>query len=37
MKGAAKPFALERQYDNPATRELLWEKSCAAIGRDFVI
>ena len=36
-KGEAKPFALETQYDNPATREMIWSKSCAAIGKDFEI
>jgi NAD(P)-dependent dehydrogenase (short-subunit alcohol dehydrogenase family) len=34
-KGAAKAYALEPQYDNPDTRDLLWEKSCAAVGGDF--
>ena len=37
MKGEAKPFALEGFYDNESTRELLWSKSCEAIGRDFAI
>lgn len=37
MKGLAKPFALEAKYDNEATRELLWSKSCEAIGKDFEI
>jgi NAD(P)-dependent dehydrogenase (short-subunit alcohol dehydrogenase family) len=34
-KGEAKPFALEKQYDNPTTRELIWSKSCEAIGKAF--
>ena len=37
MKGEAKAFSLESFYDNDATRELLWKKSCEAIGKDFVI
>lgn len=36
-KGKAEPFALESFYDNEETRNLLWEKSCEAIGKDFVI
>ena len=36
-KGEAKPFALEAQYDNPATRALLWTKSCEAVGHAFPI
>ena len=34
--GPARPFALEPFYDNPATRELLWSKSCEAVGRGFL-
>jgi NAD(P)-dependent dehydrogenase (short-subunit alcohol dehydrogenase family) len=34
-KGEAKPYALEPQYDNPETRDLLWNKSCEAIGEAF--
>ena len=37
LKGIAKPFALESFYDNETTRELLWKKSCEAIGREFVV
>jgi NAD(P)-dependent dehydrogenase (short-subunit alcohol dehydrogenase family) len=37
MKGEAKPFALEKQYDNPEIHELIWSKSCEAIGKEFVI
>lgn len=37
MTGPARPFELEGFYDNEATRELLWSKSCEAIGRDFVV
>lgn len=37
MKGPAKAFALESFYDNEATRSLLWDKSCEAIGREFVL
>ena len=36
-KGEARPFALEPQYDNEATRALLWDKSCEAIGQRFKI
>jgi len=36
-KGAAKPYPLEKQYDNPETIKLIWEKSCEAIGEDFEI
>lgn len=36
-KGKALPFALESFYDNSATRDLLWEKSCEAIGKEFII
>lgn len=36
-KGEAKPYPLEPQYDNPETRDLLWKKSCEAIGKDFQI
>ncbi len=36
-KGKSKPFALEKHYDNAETRELLWSKSCAAIGKEFNI
>jgi len=36
-KGEATAYALEPQYDNPETRALLWEKSCAAIGGGFEI
>lgn len=35
MKGPAKSFALEKSYDNEKTRELLWQKSCEAIGEDW--
>lgn len=37
MRGPARPFALEGFYDNDATRDLLWSKSCDAIGREFAI
>ena len=37
VTGSAKPFPLEPLYDNPETRELLWQKSCEAIGEDFPI
>tara|TARA_Y100001934_G_scaffold265552_1_gene343825 strand:+ start:1272 stop:2285 length:1014 start_codon:yes stop_codon:yes gene_type:complete len=36
-KGEAKAHALEDEYDNPETRTLLWDKSCAAIGEAFTI
>ena len=34
-KGEAKPYALEPQYDNTETRDLIWTKSCEAIGEAF--
>ena len=37
LKGEAKPFALEGYYDNPETRDLLWEKSCEATQCEFQI
>ncbi len=37
MKGKAEAFALEPFYDNEATRELLWSKSCEAIESTFEI
>ena len=37
MRGKAGPFALESFYDNDATRDLLWNKSEAAIGASFEI
>ena len=36
-KGEAKPFPLEKQYDNQETRDLIWSKSCEAIGKAFDI
>lgn len=36
-KGEAKAYGLESQYDNPETRAMLWEKSCAAIGEEFLL
>jgi len=35
LRGMAKPFALEPFYDNSETRDLLWRKSEAAIGKSF--
>jgi NAD(P)-dependent dehydrogenase (short-subunit alcohol dehydrogenase family) len=37
FKGEAKPFALEDFYNNPATRDLLWQKSEEAIGQSFTL
>ena len=37
LRGPALSYPLERFYDNPYTRDLLWDKSCEAIGEDFVI
>lgn len=37
VKGPAIAFALESYYDNDATRDLLWERSTAAIGREFTL
>ena len=36
-KGNAHPFALETQYNNSETREILWSKSTEAIGKEFTI
>ena len=36
-RGPARPFSLEKRYNNDETIELLWTKSCEAIGRDFDI
>ena len=36
-KGKAERFDLEPSYDNPETKNLLWEKSCEAIGEKFEI
>lgn len=32
LRGAARVFPLERFYDNPETRKLLWEASCETTG-----
>ncbi len=37
IKGEAKPYGLEEFYNNPETRDLLWETSCKAIGQDFAL
>jgi NAD(P)-dependent dehydrogenase (short-subunit alcohol dehydrogenase family) len=37
MKGLSAPFPLEEYYDNEETRNLLWTKSCEAIGKEFVL
>ncbi len=37
MKGPVVHFSLEDTYNNPETRELLWSKSCEAIGESFEI
>ncbi len=37
LKGPARPFDLEAFYDNAETRDLLWQKSVHAIGKDFSI
>ena len=36
-KGKVKAFAMEKKYDNPEIRSLLWDKSCEAIGKEFII
>ena len=36
-KGDAFASSLEKQYDNPQQRDLLWNKSCEAIGESFEI
>jgi len=37
MKGLAVKFNLEGFYDNKETKDLLWSKSCEAIGEEFDI
>ncbi len=37
LRGKAVAFPLEGFYDNEETRTLLWQKSCDAVGREFVI
>jgi hypothetical protein len=37
MKGPVISFDLEPFYDNQNTKDLLWTKSCEAIGEDFII
>ena len=37
MKGPVVKFDLEELYDNRETKDLLWNKSCEAIGQDFLI
>ncbi len=37
LKGKAEPFPLESFYNNQATKELLWKKSCEATGKDLVL
>ena len=37
MKRPVVKFGLEEFYDNRKTKDLLWEKSCDAIGGDFII
>ena len=37
MKGPVISFDLEPFYDNQHTKDLLWTKSCEAIGEDFII
>ena len=37
MKGPVISFDLEPFYNNKATKDLLWTKSCEAIGEDFII
>lgn len=36
-KGPAIAFPLEGFYDNPETRQLLWDKSNAAVGADYTL
>ncbi len=37
LKGKAEPFPLESFYNNDAVRDLIWKKSCEAIGRDLAL
>ena len=34
-KGEAKPYPFEDEYNSEEARELIWQKSCEAIGKDF--
>ena len=36
-KGEAKPFGMEKQYNNATTKDMIWSKSCEAIGKSFDI
>ncbi len=36
-RGEARPFALEKRYNNGETIDMIWEKSCEAIGKEFII
>ena len=36
-KGKVINFDLEKFYDNRLAKDLLWEKSCEAIGQEFVV
>jgi hypothetical protein len=35
LKGKAVAFPLESFYDNETIRELLWKKSCDAVGKEY--
>ena len=37
LKGPVIKFGLEKFYNNRKTKNLLWTKSCEAIGEDFVV
>ena len=37
LKGPVIKFGLEKFYNNRETKDLLWTKSCEAIGEEFVV
>ena len=37
LKGPVIKFGLEKFYNNRKTKDLLWTKSCEAIGEEFVV
>ena len=37
IKGEVVKFGLEKFYNNEKTKNLLWNKSCEAIGQDFIV
>ena len=37
IKGEVVKFGLEKFYNNEKTKNLLWNKSCEAIGQNFIV